>query len=243
MPSLRHLPRTALTLIVGLLATGLASVASIVVSRFDATSPIIERITNTWSSAWLKAAGVELTIVGRENVDPERSYVVVANHSSNLDIMACFLALPLPIRFLAKKELFRIPLLATAMRDIGIVEVDRQARTAVHEQINSQARDLVAKGRSLIVYPEGTRSRTGVVGPFKKGAFTIAVSTGIPILPVAITGTHAAWKPRTLDVEGGEVVVTILPPVETSHLGMHATSELRDRVREQIRSRVEASQS
>jgi 1-acyl-sn-glycerol-3-phosphate acyltransferase len=84
-------------------------------------------ITDRWSRLWLGAAGVDLRVVGGENVDPDRSYVVVANHSSNLDIMACFLALPLPIRFLAKKELFRLPLLATAMRDIGIVEVDRQA--------------------------------------------------------------------------------------------------------------------
>lgn len=243
MPSLRHLPRTALTLIVGFLATGVASVSVIVISWFDATSPLIERVTDRWSRLWLGAAGVDLKVVGGENVDPDRSYVVVANHSSNLDIMACFLALPLPIRFLAKKELFRIPLLAAAMRDFGIVEVDRQARTAVHEQINSQARDLVAKGRSLIVYPEGTRSRTGEMGPFKKGAFTIAVSTGIPILPVAITGTHAAWRPHTLDVVGGEVVVTILPPIETAHLGMDATSELRDRVREQILGRVETHQS
>lgn len=243
MPSLRHLPRTSLTLLVGFLATGIVSVLVIVVSWFDATSPLIERITGTWSRLWLGAAGVDLSVVGSENVDPGRSYVVVANHSSNLDIMACFLALPLPIRFLAKMELFRFPLLAAAMRGIGIVEVDRRAHIAVHEQINSQARDLVAKGRSLIVYPEGTRSRTGELGPFKKGAFTIAVSTGIPILPVAIRGTHAAWKPHTLDVKGGEVVVTIMPAIETTHLGMEATSELRDRVREQIRRRVESDQS
>src|SRR5690606_14562664 len=115
------------------------------VSWFDATSPLIERITDTWSRAWLGAAGVDLSVVGGENVDPGRSYVVVANHESNLDIMACLVALPLPIRFLAKKELFRIPLLAAAMRGIGIVEVNRQARIAVHEQINVQARDLVAK--------------------------------------------------------------------------------------------------
>lgn len=243
MPFLRHLPRTSLTLLVGFLATGIASLLALIVSWFDATSPLIERITDTWSRAWLGAAGVDLSVVGGENVDPGRSYVVVANHESNLDIMACLVALPLPIRFLAKKELFRIPLLAAAMRGIGIVEVNRQARIAVHEQINVQARDLVAKGRSLIVYPEGTRSRTGELGPFKKGAFTIAVSTGIPILPVAIRGTHAAWRPHTLDVKGGEVVVTIMPAIETAHLGMEATGELRDRVREQIRRRVEVGQS
>lgn len=240
MPALRHLPRTLLTLLTGFLATGVASVLAVVIGHLAPTSPWIERITTVWSRAWLAAAGVDLTVVGVENVDPSRSYVVVANHSSNLDIMACFLALPLPIRFLAKKELFRIPLLASAMRAIGIVEVDRQARTAVHEQINSQAKQMVAEGRSLIIYPEGTRSRTGEMGQFKKGAFTIAVSTGIPVLPVSIEGAYAAWKPHGLDVAGGRVVVTIHPSIETAHLGLEATNGLRDRVRAQIQSRVSA---
>lgn len=240
MPTLRHLPRSVLTLVVGLLVTPVAALVAIAVAHFDPTSPWIERITTTWSKAWLLAAGVDLVVEGSENLDPGRSYVVVANHASNLDIMVAFLAMPLPIRFLAKTELFRIPLLSRAMRAIGIVEVDRQGRTAVHEQINHQAKDLVAKGRSLIIYSEGTRSRTGRLGPFKKGAFTIAVATGIPVLPIAIYGTREAWPPRTLDVKGGRVVVAIEPAIETEHLGHRATGELRDTVHRRIEERLHA---
>lgn len=240
MPTLRHLPRSGLTLLVGLLATPFACVAAIAVAHFDPTSPWIERITTAWSKAWLMAAGVDLVVEGPENLDPTRSYVVVANHASNLDIMVSLLAVPLPIRFLAKKELFRIPLLARAMRAIGIVEVDRQARMAVHDQINHQAKDLVAKGRSLIIYPEGTRSRSGRLAPFKKGAFTIAVATGIPVLPIAIYGSYEAWPPRSLDVKGGQVVVAIEPPIETAHLGQQATGELRDTVHRRIEERLHA---
>jgi 1-acyl-sn-glycerol-3-phosphate acyltransferase len=89
--------------------------------------------------------------------------VVVANHLSALDIMACLLAVPLPIRFLAKKELFRVPVLAQGMRLVGIIEVDREARGAIHSEVNRQSRDLIEKGRSLIIYAEGTRPRNGVM--------------------------------------------------------------------------------
>jgi len=147
--------------------------------------------------------------------------------------MACFLALPVPIRFLAKKELFRIPILAQGMRAIGIVEVDRQARIAIHEQLNAQAKELIAAGRSVIIYPEGTRTRTGELGPFKKGAFTIALGLGLPLLPVAIDGSYEAWKPGTFLIRGGrEITVEILPPIETDECG--DANELRDRARDVI---------
>ncbi len=164
-------------------------------------------------------SGCPLEVQGAELVDPKRSYVVVANHLSVLDIMACFLAVPVPIRFLAKKELFRIPILAPAMRAIGIVEVDRSARSAIHEQVNRQARELVASGRSLIIYPEGTRSRDGELRPFKKGAFTMAVAGGIPVLPLTIAGTYRAWPPGRLLVTGGRTIKAVIdPPIETAGL-------------------------
>lgn len=228
MRSLLSLPRTILTLVVGLVATLIASGVVIVLSRIRPHSAIIERTAAVWSRLWLGAAGVRLRVIGTENVDSRRSYVVVANHVSNLDIMVCFVGLPLPIRFLAKKELFRVPVLASAMRAIGIIEVDRSARMNVHEQINVQARRLVDAGRSVIVYPEGTRSRRGQLGAFKKGAFTMAINSRLPVLPVTIAGTGEAWPPGSLLVRGGPVTVAIDPPLETEGLTSVATSQLRD---------------
>ena len=115
-----------------------ASIAVMVV--INDSSPLIEKIIRAWSRAWLAASGTKLEVEGAENIDPNRSYVVVANHLSTLDIMACLLAVPLPIRFLAKKELFRVPVLAQGMRMVGIIEVDRQARGAVHSEVNRQSR-------------------------------------------------------------------------------------------------------
>src|SRR5690606_21031007 len=194
MTWLLSLFRSVWVAVVGVVVTIVAAAGAAVAARRGADATV-ERIIDLWSTAWLKAGGVDLEVRGADKVDPSRSYVVVANHASAFDIMACFKALPIPIRFLAKKELFRIPLLATGMRAIGIVEVDRQARVGIHEQINAQAKELIAKGRSVIIYPEGTRTKTGVMGPFKKGAFRIAIGTGLPVLPVTLLGTYEAWRP------------------------------------------------
>ncbi|CAN5797095.1 lysophospholipid acyltransferase family protein [soil metagenome] len=231
---LRYLPRTLLTWLVGLIVTVIASAAVIVLSRFSPTSPMIEKVAQSWSRSWLAAAGVTIDVRANEDLDRGRSYVVVANHVSNLDIMACFLAVPVPIRFLAKKELFRVPILSSAMKAIGIVSVDRQSRGATYEQINSRAKSLVAAGRSLIIYPEGTRSRRGELGSFKKGAFTMAITGRLPVLPVTIHGTYRAWPPSSLWVRGGHVTVIVDTPLETNGLTRADTSRLRDQTREVI---------
>ena len=232
--------RTALTSVVGLVVTLIAAPTVMIIAAFNDSSRWIDRIIRTWSRAWLAASGTKLTVVGKENVDPDESYVVVCNHLSTLDIMACFLAVPLPIRYLAKKELFRIPLLAQGMRAIGIIEVDRSARSAVHTEVNRSARELVEKGRSLIIYPEGTRPRDGVLDPFKKGAFTMAISSQLPVLPVAIYGTYHAWRPGTLWVRGGRVTVIVDKPVPTDGLGQPDSGELTNQVYRIIADHVSA---
>lgn len=238
METLRCLPRIVLTALAGFLGTVVGSVVVIVLSKVAPTSPWIDRTARIWSRVWLVGAGVRLDVEGRDQIDPRRSYVVVANHVSNLDIMVCFLAVPLPIRFLAKKELFGIPLLATAMRSIGIVEVDRSAHAAIHDQINVQARRLIASGRSLIIYPEGTRSRAGGLAPFKKGAFTMAITAQLPVLPVAIHGTYEAWPPHSMKIRGGRVKVAMETPLETTGMTYADTARLRDEVHGRIEARL-----
>lgn len=234
MRSLRYLPRTILTYILGVVATVLGATAVLVIARFSPTHPILDRVARLWSWVWLTSAGVELVIEGREHLDTEKSYVVVANHISNLDVMACFIAVPVPIRFLAKKELFSIPLFSSAMRSIGMVEVDRASPSPVHDQINKQARSLIDAGRSIIIYPEGTRARGGELAAFKKGAFTIAVATGLPILPVTINGSYEAWPPSNPIIRGGTITVTIEEAIPTTGLTQADTTALRDRTRQVI---------
>jgi 1-acyl-sn-glycerol-3-phosphate acyltransferase len=230
--------RTISMLVSGLIATLICGPTVVVIAKFRPTSPWLDRVARMWSRVWLITAGCRFEVIGRENVDVTRSHVVVANHESNLDIMASFLAVPLPIRFLAKTELFKVPVLSSAMRAIGIVEVDREARSAVHEKVNTQAKELVASGRSLIVYPEGTRSRTGELRAFKKGAFTMAVAGQIPILPMTIHGTHKAWRPDRPWVYGGKITVIIDPPIPTEGLGRDSVGSLAAQAREIIAGRL-----
>ncbi len=233
-------PRTIITVVAGVTATIVAVALLAIMVVIDDRSPLIERIIRVWSRVWLAASGTKLEVEGAENIDPKRSYVVVANHLSTLDIMACLLAVPLPIRFLAKKELFRVPVLAQGMRMVGIIEVDREARGAVHSEVNRQSRELIEKGRSLIIYAEGTRPRNGVMKPFKKGAFTMAITSGLPVLPLSIHGSYEAWPPGTPLVRGGVIKVILDKPVETEGMTTSDTGDLRNQVREVIAGRVEA---
>lgn len=233
-------PRTLLTVVAGVAATIVAVALILAIALFDDTSTVIDRVIRGWSRVWLISSGTRLEVEGAENIEPGRSYVVVANHLSTFDIMACLLAVPLPIRFLAKKELFRIPVLAQGMRAIGIIEVDREARALVHNEVNRQSKELIAKGRSLIIYAEGTRPRDGKMRPFKKGAFTMAIATQLPILPVSIHGSFQAWPPGTPLVRGGRIRVLIDKPIETDGLSQPDSGELRDQVQEVIAGRVVA---
>jgi 1-acyl-sn-glycerol-3-phosphate acyltransferase len=230
--------RTVLTWTVGVLATIVGGLSVIALVLIDRAYPAVESVINWWSRAWLWASGTELSVEGEENIDPGRSYVVVANHLSTLDIMVCFLAVPIPIRYLAKKELFRIPLLAQAMRAIGIIEVDRAARASIHASVNRQSKELIELNRSLIIYPEGTRPRDGVMKPFKKGAFTMAIASGLPVLPLSIHGTFEAAAPGKPWFRGGPVTAIIDTAIETTGMSGGDADALRDRVREIIAKRV-----
>lgn len=230
--------RTILTWVVGVLVTIVGALSVLALVLVDADSPQIDRVIRVWSRAWMLASGAKLTVTGQENVDPNRSYVVVANHQSTLDIMVCFLSVPLPIRYLAKKELFRIPLLAQAMRAVGIIEVDRAARSAVHSSVNQQAKKLLEHKRSLIIYAEGTRPRDGVMKPFKKGAFTMAIASQLPVLPLSIHGTYEAAVPGKPWFRGGPVEAVIDAAIETEGMTHADADELRDRVRRIIAKRV-----
>lgn len=234
----KTLYRTVLTWTVGVIVTIIGALSVLTLVAVNPKSPSIERVIRWWSRSWLWASRTELNIEGKENIDPDRSYVVVANHLSTLDIMVCFLAVEVPIRYLAKKELFRIPLLAQAMRAAGIIEVDRKARSSIHNSVNRQAKELIANNRSLIIYAEGTRPRDGIMRPFKKGAFTMAIASQLPVLPLSIHGTYEAAVPGKPWFRGGPVTAIIDPPIETTGMTQADADALRDQVHDLIAKRV-----
>jgi 1-acyl-sn-glycerol-3-phosphate acyltransferase len=234
MKSIGTAIRSAFTWGTALPATFAIAAMLWVYSLFRPASPVLDALTRLWGRTCLRLAGVTLNVEGLEHVDKATSYVVVSNHVSGFDIMAHFAALPISIRFLAKTELFKIPIFGQAMRSIGIVEVDRDGGPSIHDHINTSATDAVAKGRSLIIYPEGTRPRDGNLQQFKKGAFTIATSMDLPILPTAITGSYEVWPADSKIIRPGTITVTVLPAIPTDELGPTEVEALRTQVHERI---------
>jgi len=219
--------------------TGLSAAMLAVLSALRPDSPWIERIIRLWSGAGIRMAGVRLEVKGVEHLVPRQAYVFVANHISVLDIFTHFYVLPVPVRFLAKKELFRIPVLGQGLRAIGIVEVDRKGGPAALERVNAQARKAIARGQSLIVYAEGTRSRDGELQRFKNGAFVIAAATGAQVVPTTIYGTRQVMKADSLWVKGGKVTLVIDEPISSAGLDRSGIVRLGRQTREIIASRYD----
>jgi 1-acyl-sn-glycerol-3-phosphate acyltransferase len=185
---------------------------------FRPASPVHGRIVKRWSRTFLRVPPVTFEVEGLEHVDPAVRYVVVANHLSTFDIPLLFWILPIEGRFLSKKELFRIPIVGTAMRRVGIIRVDREAGRSSRAVINEGVQLAADRGYSLIVFPEGTRSTADELLPFKKGAFRIAIDTALPLLPVVIEGTDRISRPGSKLFYRGHAKVKVLPPVETASL-------------------------
>lgn len=187
-----------------------------VYGTFRPGDPIHGRMLRFWSGMWLRIPPVRVNVAGLDRIDPDQRYVIIANHLSMFDIPLLLKALPLEGRFLAKQEVFKIPLVAQAMRTVGIIEINRERGGSSREAINRGVKLAAERGYSLVIFPEGTRSTEGHLLPFKKGAFRIAIDTGLPVLPVVIDGTDRVSQPGRKVFFPGQASLRILDPIETS---------------------------
>ena len=209
---------TVIALFIVAISTIVLGLSGVAVATFRPGLPLIDRlIVHNWSQVFLAATLVKLEIVGQEHVDPDRSYIFVSNHLSDIDIPAHFLACSNPVRYLAKKELFAVPIFGFILRRLGFIRVDRQAGPGAHRVVNEQVKGTVGLGRSLIIYPEGTRSRTAEMAPFKKGAFRIAWDNDMAVLPMAISrSAYDIWPPGSKIIRRGSIRIVMGPPLEIS---------------------------
>lgn len=189
----------------------------------------IESVIHLWSRLFLSVAPVTWSVEGRDRVDPATQYVFMANHLSNFDIPLLFLAIPNRIRYMAKAELYKIPVLAQAMRRVGIIKIDRQAGRTAHGAINEGVAAAKERGYSLIVFPEGTRSRSNEMKPFKKGAFRIAITNQLPVVPVTLHGTWDIWRPDAKLFFPGKARVVVHDPIPTEGMDVSDIDTLRER--------------
>jgi 1-acyl-sn-glycerol-3-phosphate acyltransferase len=195
--------------------------------------PIFTRVTQSWGGQILWLAGIKPNIKGVENIEPGSTYVVCANHQSQIDIPLLFACLPVPARFLAKRSLFFIPIFGWALFFAGFIPIDRGNTARAKQSIENGAR-RIKKGPSLIVFPEGTRTDDGSIHAFKSGAFILAIKSSAQILPVAIRGTYDVMPKSSLAVKPGPVRVVLGQPISTQGLTMKDKDGLINKTRDAV---------
>lgn len=179
-----------------------------------------------------RACGIRIETSGSHALEPGASVVLVPNHTSPMDIAALLVASP-DARFVAAAELFRIPLLGAAMRALGTVPIERHDEATSHRQVDELSRP--EPDRTLVMFPEGGIAPTAEVEPFKTGAFVVAIQSGVPVIPVAITGS-AAVLPRKgrLRLRPGTVRVELLAAPPTAGLDIDDRADLARRARDRV---------
>jgi 1-acyl-sn-glycerol-3-phosphate acyltransferase len=186
-----------------------------------------------WGRVGLLLAGVGLRVEGLENLPAGQATIYMANHQSNFDILALFAGIPGQFRWLAKEELFHIPLFGLAMRRAGYIPIDRSDRVKAVQSMNEAARRIDG-GTSVAIFPEGTRSPDGNLLSFKKGGFMLALKSGAPIVPVAICGSYEIMPKHSRWIQGGTIRVRVFPPLPTAG----ATAAERDRLMDEVRRSI-----
>jgi 1-acyl-sn-glycerol-3-phosphate acyltransferase len=216
-------------------ATFVLGVAAIGVSCFSKSGNGVHRIARIWGRSILAVAGVRVRVTGGEALDREKPAIYMANHQSNFDIPVLLAHLPVQFRWIAKAELFRIPIMGRAMRGGGYIPIDRRNRSAAFQSLQ-EAAERVRGGKSIVIFPEGTRSPDGRLKPFKKGGFMLAIASGVPIVPVAIDGTFEIMPKARLLVRPREVSLRVGRPIEVAGF----TRENKDRLMTQVAAALEA---
>ena len=177
--------------------------------------------------------GVRVETVGLDQLDRSRSYIFMSNHASNLDPPIQIPLIPRRTSVMVKKELFKVPILGSAMRMGSLVPVDRGNREAGIEAV-AAAKEVIQQGINMTIYVEGKRSFDGKMLPFKKGPFYLAMECGVPVVPMTITGTHHAMPKRRFAIKPGPVKVIFHPPIAPADFGTR--EELMEKVRAVIES-------
>ena len=178
---------------------------------------VYDECARRWAVRMIKVSKVELRVSGYGNVPQDRPVIYVSNHQSFFDIWALLTVVPGQTRFVAKKELQRIPILGRAMRSAGHIYIDRQNRQAAFSAYE-EAAAYIKRGRSAVLFPEGTRSLTGELLPFKKGPFVLALAAQVPVIPVYCAGTFTLMPKGTMRLSPHPIAIVFGEPISTKGL-------------------------
>ena len=215
--------------------TLLCSLAAVISGLFDASGRAGHACAKFWSRWSLRVARVPVTVHGLERVPATGPVIYMGNHQGNFDIYALSVAIPRLFSWVAKEELFRVPVFGGAMRRAGYIPLDRSVGRKALKSMK-QAAQRIAAGASVVIFPEGTRSPDGALLPFKRGAFMLAAQAQVPIVPFTINGSRRVNPPGRLELKRGSISVTFGAPIDSRGV---AEQELMERVRAAINAGLE----
>ncbi len=192
-----------------------------------------QQFPRIWGRILCRIADIRVRVEGQKNLDPSRTYIFVGNHTSQTDIWAFQGYIPHDFRWVAKKELFAIPIFGAAMRAVDFISIDRSRGRQAVKSLNDAA-VRIAEGSSVLIFPEGTRSLNGHLQPFKTGAIMLAIKAGVPVVPVGFNGAHQALPKGSLLARGGNVVLRIGTPLPTKNFKAKDKRELALKLQQQV---------
>jgi len=213
-----------------LMATTVLGSMVVIISIFIKKGNLSHIVARIWGRSILWVSGIKVTIKGFEKLNSTQSYIYMANHQSNFDIPVLLGKLPVQFRWLAKAELFQIPIFGRAMRGCEYISIDRSNRKMAFKSL-AIAAQIIRNGASVMIFPEGTRSTDGNIKNFKKGGFILSVDAGVPIVPIIIRGTWSIMPKTRLRIEPAPVMIKICDPIETRSFTRKTKDDLITKVR------------
>jgi 1-acyl-sn-glycerol-3-phosphate acyltransferase len=190
-------------------------------------------LARQWARMLLGVSFVQSTVRGADKLDRNTSYVVVANHSSYMDIPALYSALPLELRFFAKKGLFSVPLLGWHLKRAGHLPVVRGDARASLKSMSDGAKLIRERGISVLLFPEGGRTEAGI-RPFKEGAAYIAIKAVVPVVPVGLVNIRGVLPMHSLLLRPGRVEINVGEPIDTAGMTLHDRGRLNEMLQERV---------
>jgi 1-acyl-sn-glycerol-3-phosphate acyltransferase len=218
--------------------TSLLAILFLVILRGSAQKAQV--LPKTWAKIILAASGVKVKVEGLHNIDKGRPYIFAANHQSQFDIFALQGCVDFDFRWLAKKELFQIPLFGRAMQLAGYISIDRSHGREALKSLN-EAAERIAAGTSVILFPEGTRSLDGKLHDFKTGGMVLAIKSGVPLVPVGICGTYEVLPKGNLLAKPGHVIIRVGKPIETKGFSTGQKHELAAKIQSEVARLINGS--
>lgn len=219
-----------------LLVTPVLSATIVVAALLGRKGDIYERVGRAWCRRILAAAGARVRLEGVENVQPGRPHLVISNHASWFDVWALGAYMPTRYSFVAKKELSRIPLFGAAWLAAGHISIDRGDTQSAIRSLREAGAKVRRENATVVIFPEGTRSATGELLPFKKGAFMLAIETGVEVVPAAVIGGRGILPKGGWRVRSGTIIIRFGSPIPTADFTVKRRDELIASVRQSMQT-------